>query len=89
VDITVAEDGRPEMVVIPRWTDANPEKTFRLQAFGGFLSEFREFDGYKLPTRVEGGNLIGTEAYFPFYKVSVDRLRFPQAGDQGDPLNHR
>jgi hypothetical protein len=76
VDVTVAEDGRPEMVVIPRWTDANPEKSYRLQPFGGFLSEFREFDGYKLPTHVEGGNFIGTEAYFPFYKAQVGSIRF-------------
>lgn len=75
VDVTVAEDGRPEMVVIPRWTDANPERTYRLQPFGGFLSEFGEFDGYKLPTRVEGGNFIGTEAYFPFYKARVENIR--------------
>lgn len=84
-DVTVAEDGRPEMVVIPRWTDANPEKTFRLQPFGGFLSEFREFDGYRLPTRVEGGNFIGTEAYFPFYKARVDGIRFLNAHDLVTP----
>ncbi|HEY9057555.1 MAG TPA: DUF6544 family protein [Aurantimonas sp.] len=76
VDVTVAEDGRPVMVVIPRWTDANPRKTYRLQPFGGYLSNFREFDGYRLPTRVEGGNFIGTDAYFPFYKAEVDSIRF-------------
>ena len=79
VDVTVAEDGRPTMVVIPRWSDANPEKTYQLQPFGGFLSEFLNFDGYRLPTRVEGGNFIGTEAYFPFYKARVDCLRFKRA----------
>jgi hypothetical protein len=79
VDVTVAEDGQPTMVVIPRWSDANPEKTYQLQPFGGFLSEFRNFDGYRLPTRVEGGNFIGTEAYFAFYKARVDCLRFKSA----------
>ena len=79
VDVTVAGDGRPTMVVIPRWSDANPEKTYRLQPFGGFLSKFRDFDGYRLPTHVEGGNFIGTEAYFPFYKAQVDHLRFVRA----------
>jgi hypothetical protein len=29
-----------------------------------------------LPTRVEGGNFIGTEDYFAFYKAQVDDLRF-------------
>lgn len=79
VDVTVADDGRPTMVVIPRWSDANPEKTYRLQPFGGLLSEFRDFDGYRLPTHVEGGNFIGTEAYFPFYKAQVEGLRFVDA----------
>ena len=79
VDVTVAEDGRPTMVVIPRWSNANPGKTYQLQPFGGFLSEFRNFDGYRLPTRVEGGNFIGTEAYFPFYKAHVDSLCFKRA----------
>jgi hypothetical protein len=79
VDVTVAEDGQPTMVVIPRWTDANPEKTYRLQPFGGYLSEFRDFAGYMLPTHVEGGNLIGTVDYFPFYIADVEDLRFTGA----------
>jgi hypothetical protein len=76
VDVAVADDGRPTMVIIPRWSNANPEKTYELQPFGGYLSEFRNFDGYRLPTYVEGGNFIGTEAYFSFYKAQVDDLRF-------------
>jgi len=76
VDITVAKDGHPTMVVISRWSNANPDKTYQLQPFGGYLSEFKDFDGYTLPTRVEGGNLIGTEAYFPFYKAEINDLQF-------------
>jgi hypothetical protein len=76
VDVTVAQDGRPTMVVIARWSDANPDRTYRLQPFGGYLSEFRNFEGYWLPTRVEGGYFIGTDDYFPFYKARVERLRF-------------
>jgi len=76
VDVTVAEDGRPTKVTIPRWSNANKEKIYREQPFGGCLSEFREFEGYRLPTRVEGGNFIGTEDYFPFYKAEVREIRF-------------
>ena len=76
VDVTVAEDGRPTMVVINRWSNANPAKTYQLQPFGGYLSEFRDFGGYTLPTRVEGGNFIGTEEYFPFYKAEINNVRF-------------
>lgn len=89
-DITIAEDGRPIMVVIPRWSDANPDKVFQLQPFGGYLSDFQEFGGYRLPTVVEGGNFIGSDDYFPFYKVTVTDIRFvgdDQAGHSVDLAN--
>jgi len=76
VDIRVDEEGRPTWFLIPRWTDANADKVFRLQPFGGFVSEFREFDGYRLPVRVEAGNFFGTQDYFPFYKAHVRAIRF-------------
>ena len=76
VDITIGTDGRPVKVVIPRWSDANPEKKYKTQPFGGYLSDFRSFDGYRLATCVEGGNFIGTNAYFPFYKARVQKLRW-------------
>lgn len=76
VDITVRADGAPVKVVIERWSDANPDRRFRLQPFGGELSEYRDFDGYRLPTRVDGGNLIGTPDYFPFFRARVTSARF-------------
>jgi hypothetical protein len=77
VDITVEEDGQPTRVVIQRWSNENPEKTFREQPFGGDLFAFKDFGGYRLPTRVEGGNHIGTPSYFPFYRATVTAVRFP------------
>lgn len=82
-DLTVDGDGRPTAIVFPRWTDANPERTFRLQPFGGHLGDLREFDGYRVPTRVEGGNLFGTGDYFPFFRAVVDNVRFIAGGDAG------
>jgi hypothetical protein len=81
VDVTVNEAGAPIRVVIQRWSNANSEKVYREQPFGGYLSEFKEFGGYRLPTRVEGGNLIGTPDYFPFFKADVTAIRFPRRGD--------
>jgi hypothetical protein len=75
VDIRVDAEGRPLWVSFPRWTDANPEGVYRIQPFGGYLSGFREFDGYRLPTRVDGGNFFGTEDYFPFYRARVEGVR--------------
>lgn len=82
VEITVAESGQPTQVVIPRWSNENPERLFREQPFGGYLSEFRQFGGYTLPTRVTGGNHFGTKDYFPFYKAAVNNIRFPEGSGE-------
>jgi hypothetical protein len=79
VDITVDEQGRPIRVVIRRWSNANPDRVWREQPFGGDLSDFRDVDGYRLPFRVEGGNHIGTDAYFPFFRARVRRIRLAGA----------
>jgi len=78
IDLTIEPDGRASRVVIQRWSNANADKVFREQPFGGYLSNYREFGGYRLPTHVEGGNLIGTDDYFPFFKADVTAIRFPQ-----------
>lgn len=76
VDIEVTESGQPSRVIIQRWSDENPERIFREQPFGGDLSEFQEFGGYRLPTRVDGGNHIGTDDYFPFFRAKVTKIDF-------------
>ena len=78
VDLTIEASGQPSRIVIQRWSNANADKVFREQPFGGELSDFREIGGYRLPMRVEGGNLIGTQDYFPFFKAQVRAVRFPQ-----------
>jgi hypothetical protein len=78
IELTIDADGRPSRVIIQRWSNENPDKVFREQPFGGYLADFREVNGYRLPMRVEGGNLIGTEDYFPFFKATVREIRFPQ-----------
>lgn len=77
VEISVDAEGKLVQVEFPRWTNANPDKEFRVQPFGGYLSEFRMFQGYRLPTHVEAGNDFGTEAYFPFFVAEVSDIRFP------------
>lgn len=63
--------------VLPILSCENAERQYREQSFGGVLSELRECGGYRLPTRVEGGNHIGTPQYFPFYRVQVTAVRHP------------
>jgi hypothetical protein len=77
VDITVDAEGRVLKVVFQRWSNANSAKTFQFQPFGGYLSDYRTFQGYRLPTRVEAGNFFGTDNYFAFFKATVTAVRFP------------
>lgn len=79
VDVTVDDAGRPVVVSFQRWTNANSEKVHRLQPFGAMMSDFREVGGYRLPFRVEAGNMFGTEEYFPFILADVTEIRFPGA----------
>jgi len=77
VDVTVAPDGQPTQVCFERWSNANPQKVHRLQPFGGYLSAFRKFAGYRLPSHVEAGNHFGTDEYFPFFVADVTDVEFP------------
>lgn len=76
VELRVAADGQPLEVRFERWSNANPEKQHRLQPFGGYLSEFRSFGGFRLPTRVEAGNHFGTDQYFPFFVAEVTAVEY-------------
>jgi len=80
VDMKVDVEGRPVMVHFMRWSDANPEKTHRLQPFGGHLSDFREVQGFRIPFNVEAGNMFGTDEYFAFFKAKVTAVRFIAPG---------
>ena len=69
--LRIAEDGRPLEASMMRWSDANPEKTFRWQPFGGALEEVASFGGYTIPSRVSVGNHFGTEDEFRFFRVRI------------------
>lgn len=75
VDITLANDGQPEEVLISRWSNANSDKRFQLQPFGGTLADFRQVAGFRLPFYVDGGNHFGMPDYFPFYRARVLDIR--------------
>lgn len=77
--ISVDSSGRPIAVWIQRWTDANAEKTFRRQPFGGTLSGHRVLGGFGIATKVEVGNFYGTEAYFPFFSAEITKISFDGA----------
>jgi len=78
VDVSVDEEGRPYEVTFQRWSNANPDQVHRLQPFGALNSDFRDVEGYRLPFRVEAGNMFGTDDYFPFFLADVSEIRFPR-----------
>jgi hypothetical protein len=77
VDMTVDAQGRPVTVQFQRWSNANADKTYRLQPFGGQLSDYRTFAGFTVPSHVEAGNHFGTDAYFQFFIADISGVRFP------------
>ena len=77
VDVRLDAEGRPLVVEFQRWSDANPERRYRLQPFGGFLSDFREVQGFRVPFSVEAGSMFGTERYFHFFRARLKSVRFP------------
>ena len=76
VDIHVDATGQPKWISLARWSNANPDKVFRMQPFGGDVSDFREVSGFRVPFRVDGGNFFGTPDYFPFYRARIVDMRF-------------
>lgn len=78
VEISVDADGRLVAIRFMRWSDANSEKRFQLQPFGGDFSEYQTFVGFTLPTRVSAGNFYGTDDYHPFFIADVQTVSFPK-----------
>lgn len=76
MQITFDAEGTPLEVVALRWTDANPEKVYRLQPFGGRLLELGRHAGFLIPTRVEMGNMFGTPDYAPFFLATITNAQF-------------
>ncbi len=74
--VTLDATGQLRDIRAMRWTDANPEKTYRLQPFGGRMLEMARFQGFLIPVRVELGNMYGTPAYAPFFLARVTRVAF-------------
>lgn len=76
LEIEVAPDGRPQSVRLMRWSRENPQKTWRLQPFGGRIRSLREVGGFRIAEAIEGGNGFGGPDYFAFYRARVSEITF-------------
>jgi hypothetical protein len=71
LELTLDKAGAVREAVGQRWSNANPERTFRLQPFGATMSEYRTFQGLTIPTRISAGNHFGTPDYLPFFQAHL------------------
>lgn len=69
--MTLDEEGAVKEVVGQRWSNANPDKVFRLQPFGGTILAVATFDGFTIPTGVAVGNHFGTDDYLAFFQARI------------------
>jgi hypothetical protein len=76
VDMTLDLDGRVLEVVAMRWSDANPDKTFRLQPFGGSMEAETSFQGFTIPSLIKVGNHFGTDDYLPFFQAQITKAEY-------------
>lgn len=76
VDVTLDEAGRVLEIVTMRWSDVNPEKTFRLQPFGGTAEAEATFGGFTIPSQLEVGNHYGTDGYLPFFQATITSAEY-------------
>jgi hypothetical protein len=74
--LRLAESGALREVVGQRWSNANPEQCFRLQPFGGTISDETSFQGFTISTDVAVGNHFGTADYLPFFQARITRARY-------------
>jgi hypothetical protein len=76
IELTLNADGTVREVAGQRWSNANPERRFRLQPFGGTILESATFGGFTIPAEVQVGNHYGTADYLPFFQARIVGARF-------------
>ncbi len=73
MQLTLDAAGNPAEVQALRWSDADPEREYRLQPFGGRVLKTERIGGFVIPIRVEMGNHYGTPDFAPFFRALLSR----------------
>lgn len=76
LDLTLSADGAVREVAGMRWSNANIDKVFRAQPFGGIIHQEDTFEGYTIPSEVWVGNHFGTDEFFPFFEAEIVRAHY-------------
>jgi hypothetical protein len=76
LEMTLDQSGAVQEVVGQRWSNANADKTFRLQPFGGTMQEERTFQGLTIPSAIAAGNHYGTADHLPFFQAKITSARY-------------
>jgi hypothetical protein len=76
LEFTLAPDGALREVEGQRWSNANPDQTFRVQPFGGTIEGEASFEGYTIPAVLKVGNHYGTPDYLPFFQATITRASY-------------
>jgi len=74
--ITVAPDGRPLSVTLPRWGTKTEDGSWGYEIFGGILTAESSFAGYRIPTALRAGWHFGTDRYFEFFTATIHSAEF-------------
>jgi hypothetical protein len=76
IQLTFDAAGRVLEMTTLRWSDANPERIYRLQPFGGRTLAHATHQGFTIPTAMEIGNHVGTPEYAPFFRAQLTRVEY-------------
>jgi len=76
IHLTLDAAGRVLEMTTLRWSNANPERIYRLQPFGGRTLAHATHQGFTIPTAMEIGNLYGTPEYAPFFRARLTRVEY-------------
>lgn len=74
--LTLDAEGNLTEVWALRWSDANADKAYRLQPFGGRMLETAVFQGFRIPVRVQLGNHWGTPDHTPFFHAAITAAHY-------------
>jgi hypothetical protein len=74
--LTLTKEGGVREVAGRRWSNANLEKRFRLQPFGGSVLGEGTFQGLTIPTQIAVGNSYGTPDYMPFFQAQLTSVTY-------------